>query len=342
MTERTRNIAVGLTAVAGAAGLVFLIVLFGYVPEWARGGYELRIEMERTGGLQPGARVLYQGIDIGSIKDVGFHGDGKEGVYAIALIESDHPLPANAEAEVISGQLLSGGASMELHLPEGEQPEGQLPTDGSAVIQGRPTSMLAQMLENLQAGLSGPIADLGRVADSFETLSAQWTKVGANIENLTAARSPEEVDNQGAEPTLATVIARTDQRLTELEEVLTGARSAFAGIDMWANDRKLREDVAATAANTRELTANLNEQVGELSRKYVEVADDLSVSIEEMRKTIELARTGDGTVGKLLNDPALYNNLNDAAERLNTVLGEVNHLLEKLKTEGLPIKLGEQ
>jgi hypothetical protein len=43
-------------------------------------------------------------------------------------------------------------------------------------------------------------------------------------------------------------------------------------------------------------------------------------------------------VGKLLQDPKLYNNLNDAAVRLGQAIDEVKNLLEKVRKEGLPLK----
>ena len=51
------------------------------------------------------------------------------------------------------------------------------------------------------------------------------------------------------------------------------------------------------------------------------------------------ARTGDGTVGKLMKDPQLYDGLADAAKRLDEALAKVNLLLDKIRAEGLNVEL---
>jgi hypothetical protein len=51
------------------------------------------------------------------------------------------------------------------------------------------------------------------------------------------------------------------------------------------------------------------------------------------------ARSGDGTVGKLVKDPALYDGLADAAKRLDEALAKVNLLLDKIREEGIDVDL---
>ena len=69
------------------------------------------------------------------------------------------------------------------------------------------------------------------------------------------------------------------------------------------------------------------------------VADDVGGAINSIKTTLDTARTGDGTLGKLMKDPALYNNLNDSAERLSKAISELQAFLEKLRKEGIPLKM---
>ena len=68
------------------------------------------------------------------------------------------------------------------------------------------------------------------------------------------------------------------------------------------------------------------------------MADDLSKSIEQANKLLAAANSGKGTVGKLVYDPALYENLDDSAKRLQLMIDEARLLIEKWKKEGLPIQ----
>jgi ribonucleotide reductase beta subunit family protein with ferritin-like domain len=52
------------------------------------------------------------------------------------------------------------------------------------------------------------------------------------------------------------------------------------------------------------------------------------------------ARTGKGTVGRLLQDPQLYENLTDTARRAEEAIAKLNLLLDKIRAEGLGVQLG--
>lgn len=342
MTDRGRNIAVGFTCLAGLVVFGVILIMFGYVPEWMEKGYKVRVNMSDAAGLREGNRAKFNGIDVGKVLEVDFSKDSTAMVYAIIRVDEGIVLPANVIGEVSGGGLLGGGITVHFVLPDEEEPASSaLATDGSATIDGRTRSLVKDVLDQLDSALAGPVSELGRLGDNFEELSREWTRVGKNIGDLTEPRTTAQVDDEGLPGNLSSALARTDARLKEMEAMLAEANKAFAGVNKWVNDDQLREDVTATISNARDLTENLNRKVDELAGEYKDAADDLSAALVELRKTIELARTGDGTVGKLLNDPALFNNLNDAAERLTTVLDEANLLLEKLKKEGIPFKVGE-
>jgi len=129
----------------------------------------------------------------------------------------------------------------------------------------------------------------------------------------------------------------------------------LSGINEFVNDKKLRADIEQTLANmkdasgnAKELTENadraiadLQKQLGELTTKYGQVATDLSDTIAQAQKLLAKADSGDGTIAKLLNDPSLYENLNDAVQRAEQAMAEAKQLIEKLQAEGLPLKFGE-
>ena len=70
MEDRKRNVAVGFTAVSGLAGLVVLLLLFGYVPQFLEKGYLLNIRLPDAGGLHRDSRVTLRGIDIGRVEEI--------------------------------------------------------------------------------------------------------------------------------------------------------------------------------------------------------------------------------------------------------------------------------
>ena len=72
-------------------------------------------------------------------------------------------------------------------------------------------------------------------------------------------------------------------------------------------------------------------------QRLLPVADELAVTLEEIRRLTTLATEGEGTVALLLNNPDLYLSLDDAATQLDEALREVRLFIQKVKAEGLPI-----
>ena len=355
MTETGRHIAVGLTTLAGLVGLAVMSVLFGGVPDLLQPGYIVTLRLPEASGLTRDSRVHLSGIDIGKVMEVKLAQPPDTGVVATLKIQEQYRVPADGQFKVAQASLIGGSplVTIDAPPPDPQTPTTFLPTDGSAEVRGQAASMVSDLAKQLEESLAEPMAKLNEVTANFADLSKAWTRVGNNLGDLTDARRPEDVDAGDLPANLASTLARADQRLKEMREILQG-------INSWASDPDLRANIKATAANAEQLTAkavksvdkvdatidnantavtNATNRLNELADKYGKAADELTTTIASLRQTIELARKGDGTVGKMLNDPALYNNLNDTVERMGTALEEMKRMFEKWQKEGLPVKL---
>jgi phospholipid/cholesterol/gamma-HCH transport system substrate-binding protein len=351
MNERTQNIAVGATTLAGLVGFAAILMLFGYAPRIAEEGYQVRVRMADAAGLSEGSRVLLSGIQVGRINSVAFDTDPARpgGVVAVLLINKGAAVPRGVRART-TATLLGGSASLELSSPPAAPgvPLAYLATDGHEVIEGESSTLASDIqgsLQRVESKFEQVSADLTRIATklsadvddaahSFHDLSAQWTEVGRNVRGLTDPRTPEDVDKGQAAGNLSSLVARADARVRELHSVLDG-------VNQWVHDPELRDNVHKTAANAAGFTQQAQQtaaQIGALATKYLAVADDLSAAVASLRQTLDQVNRGQGTVGKLLKDPGLYDNLNDSAVRLGQSIDELKKLLEKARTEGLPLK----
>jgi phospholipid/cholesterol/gamma-HCH transport system substrate-binding protein len=176
--------------------------------------------------------------------------------------------------------------------------------------------------------------------------------VGSRINQVIGTQEERRGDAADKFGTLATVLNRADHRLEDLKETIKG-------VNDWLHDTQLRQDIHTTFANTKELTAKLaasadkanglienankllsdtDRKMDELAKNYAAVADHLSLAIADVRKLLEPAGKGEGTLGKLLKDPSLYNDLNDAAKRASKAIDELTLLIQKWKAEGLPVR----
>lgn len=346
MNERLRNIIVGLTTITGGVGLISLLLLFGYVPEFIENGYEVKIRMANAGGVLPGNRVLYQGLDVGQIKTVQQVPGLSSGVELVALINEKQQIPKGATVRV-SRPALGGSPSIEFVAPE-TPTDVALPRNGEAIVDGSVTSPFKELGKSVRNSIDGLVDQLTGEKGSlsqFNNLAAEWTQVGKNINELTQQLNLKDVDEGKINGNLASVLARVDSAVRKMDQALDG-------VNAYLYDEELKKQIKSTVANTERATDNLAKwsdnvddisdeitgSIEELKQAYVKVADELSVFIDNGNKLVNAANQGNGTIGMLIKNPQLYKNLNDASERLNKALDDVRLLVEKWKTEGVPIQ----
>lgn len=346
MKERSRNIMVGLTTLGGLVALAILLMLFGYAPAAFAPGYNVTARLVDSQGVNSASRVWLYGIDVGKVDSIELLPFPERGVQVKIRIRENIKLPKGTKV-IINTPLLGGSPTVALDTSKADIGEGMtyLPTDGSAMLYSdmQAMSLESRVGKELRHALESATGDL---MTKIDALSNEWTQVGQNINKLVDPRDPKEVDAGKAVGNLSSAVTRIDMRVRELSESLDS-------LNQWASDEKLREDVRVTVANARKIsakmdtsldqinkvTASAEKNIDTLSTRFVASADDLSATINSMQKAIDQLRQGKGTAGKLLNDPALYDNLNDSVERIGKAADEFKVLMEKWRKEGLPLQL---
>lgn len=338
MTDRKRNFIVGLTALAGIVGFAYLVFIFGEVPAWVADTYRVTVKLDHAGGISAGSRVRLNGVDVGYVEDVRLQDDPTEGVVAYAQIESRYDIPSTATARTSAGLL--GGAAQLAIVARGEPGVAvePLPKDGSATMHGRAPADFATITEQLEQAVEEQLENFGRTTQKLAELSDQYVIVGERVADLLEERDLADVDAGRVGSNITTMLARADRRLSELRETIDAANRLMG-------DEQIHEDLRATLSNARLFTEDARRIAGSteqnldtVMRRFVAVADDLSRTLNSIDTLMQQANEGEGTLGRLVNDPALYNSLQDAANRLSDALRDAQLLIEKWRVEGLPIQ----
>lgn len=321
MKDESRNVIVGITAMAGLVGLAAMLVMFGYVPGMLEKGYTVRVELEKASGLSKGSLARLSGIPIGRITSIELTAAPKVGVVAVLLIDEGIRIPHDVQVEV-EAPILTGSSWLAFSVPSEREPSVKmLPTDGSAVLQGTVPELVNEFARAVR-----------RIEKNFNELSEQWTKVGDKVIGLLEDRPPEPDDADQTKVNLMTVLNGMDQRLTHVGKTLDKAH-------LWLDQViETTDKFGATVDDIRTTANKATENMEQLKHRYVALADDLSKTIVDIQKLATQASEGKGAVGKLLNDPALYDNLDDTAKRIGLVADELKLLLEKWKAEGVPVQ----
>ncbi|MEM9020207.1 MAG: MlaD family protein [Planctomycetota bacterium] len=344
VTERRRNIAVGVTALAGLVGLATLLTAFGYTPPFLRGGYSVTLYLDNAADLREDSRVTLSGLDIGRVESIAINDDADQPgrVRATLFIREEVGIPENVAIR-IETPLFGGGPVVALLEPDSVPRGPALAMDGSARL--------------ADATIVDPLVQLEVVSTDFGQLTETMVEVGDNLNRLLVDQGPDQ-------PSLPRVVQNMEQRLNQLDQVL-------AGVDQWVNDPSLREDVTQSAQNIRELTERLAQtvetlearfvnltdaaeqtlkdangliengqtMVASIERSYIALADDASATMVLIDRLLEQASSDESALGLLLNDPDLYHNLNDSAERLGLMIDDARLLIEKWQAEGVPLRL---
>lgn len=332
MRERVRNVLVGICTIGALGGAALLLFLFGEIEPFLSPRWSIQVAMNEAGGLRKGSLVTVNGVPVGAIDSIGFWSDREHPVLITALINEDIRIP-DPSVPTVQASLLGSGARLEFtaRLPLSDPPKNY-PTDEKEPLRGRVQSIESRLVEQLDTRVKP-------IVDAFEDVGL----LARNINELVAPPKP------GEEPSPDSLRAA----LRKLNDTLASADRAMASAQSWLDDEQLRTDIrdtangasvlmrdaAVTANRITALAESLEADATELKASALPVLARAEAALDQLNQVLVAARTGDGTVGKLMKDPALYEGLTDAAKRLDDALAKVNLLLDKIRAEGIGVEL---
>jgi len=333
MTQGGRNFFVGAVAIFGLVGLVLLLVLFGEVDRFIKPRYAITILMNDAGGLVDGSAVTLNGVPVGVVERVELADDAQYPVRVISRIDDSVQIPQPASAGVLVS-LLGGRSTLLLEADFGPDVTAFYEKDGSASIHGAYIPLAKEFSSELKAQMQ-PILD---AFAEFSTFAQTYSELGTNLNEMIKP-----ADGQGG---LGDVMARLTNTLDQVAEAMDLVKG-------WLGDEQLKADAKEAVAGANELLTkasgavdefttlakNLDTRSDDVAKRLFVVSDDLSKLLEDVNSLVDRTKSGEGTLGMLISNPDLYNSLNDAAVRLEQALREAQLLIEKLRQEGVNIKL---
>jgi chromosome segregation ATPase len=208
------------------------------------------------------------------------------------------------------------------------------------------------LLGGLQDAIKEPVQRLTRTAENIDVLAAEYTKLGERLNDMVEPRTLADVA-AGKPANLRSTLARMDKALADADQWLGDTQMRQTTQQLLERAGKVIDQAqelttawtgAATKVETTvgDIGTRANEISAEfktLSTKAQDVLARAQAAADELATAVETANKGQGTAGKLLHDPSLYQNLDDAAARLTRVLDEAQQMLEKYKEEGIRLKL---
>lgn len=315
--QRRRNVIVGIFVIVGACALIWLIFKFGDLPATVGSirSYSIRVQFPSAPGVQKDTPVRFCGYQIGRVAEVeppAVRRDLNTGLQyhqtvAVLNIRKQYDnIPSNVAVRLMTRGL--GSSYIEFvvdpaRLPapplDPNVPESKFLFDG-LLVQGSS----GQTSEFFPAESQKKLDDL---VNDLRTLIHNANDIIGDPNN-----------KQNASNALANLSEAT-QRATETMQKV---------------EQTVEEFRTFAAAGTSTLK-NADAGIEKLIFAMLEASEGLSKTVAELRVIVGAVSDGEGTVGKLVNDGRLYENLVDATDQLQVLLKKLSLLTEQVKQEGL-------
>ena len=342
MDERVMKFRVGVMFLATLIITGILLVMFGKLPTLMGHNYTIQIRFDYAGGVTKSTPVRKSGILIGRVTDVSLI-DKDSKVLVTAEIQADKTIYQNEEC-CITRDLL--GDSTLSFIPSPTRVASGKPIDPSKILIGSVTDDPT----GLKKALQGPINTVNQTGLALKEASDQLKAAAKTVEDILdeeRGRIHEVIENAAESlKAIRTVLGdpETQQRLAEamqkLPDTLDSMNNTFRSTDesLRAFTKRSGPDGRTPIermVDTIEMTEQTLRKFSQPARPGEEApADQIATAMENIGEITTLMRTimsrierGEGSLGALLNDRQLYNNLCRAAKNIERISRELQPII---------------
>jgi ABC-type transporter Mla subunit MlaD len=355
VSERTRNLAVGLTMLFALIVLMYGILLLGQGPTWfGKQPYAVTVEAGDANGLTPGSKVNLQGIAVGEVKSVELrtNPDGSLGAHIVLLIDNAINIPSNANVAIGKGYVGSS-SYVTVYGGGGGGPKAMLPHDGSGVLHAT----------NSDNGLipKEVFDDVHELKIDLSSLTVELTQVAKDMHTLLKPSSPEAVDhanpNDPNRPpeNISTMVTRLSQTIKSLQQVISDPTVQSQVRQILKNLADSTDHLQGTLVKIDNAIDSADKSMNQFGGAATQASSTLSTTqqqiliiseklvqtLDQLQKTTRQISEGNGTTGKLINDPRLYDGLVDLSKSLHSTVDDLDLLVKKWNDEGLGVHFGK-
>jgi phospholipid/cholesterol/gamma-HCH transport system substrate-binding protein len=245
-------------------------------------GYPLYARFHWGGGAKQGQSVLLAGVSIGYIDDVVFEQKGT--IIVKMSINKKYKIPAGTVATL--------------------DPNGFF---GDVVVGLRPTRITSETIP------VGDTVPAGKPQPQLADIIARVDSMSGTLNDVTRSVQVELVQGGGIAD-----LRRTLEESSKLVAQLSGIATT-EGKELAAVTSKL--DHAASALDSATIDSTLK-NIRTTSANFTNLSNNLANTTQHLDDVLAKVDTGGGSTGKLINDPALYNNVNMLLTRLDSLTAD--------------------
>ncbi len=249
-------------------------------------------------GLVPSATVQVKGYVIGAVKEVSLSNNK---VRVTIAVNRKIKIPTGTTAALFSPDLMSGKS---LRLDLGNGPSNLEDKD---TIQTK-----------LELGLLAKVgAQLDPVMANAQLIMLHLDSILTNVQSILNPQTKQNIQSGMAS------LDVTMKNFAALSTKLNGASEQLTS--MIRNANSITGNFAKNNENITKILGNLKSTTDQLSQSQLDqTIKELQATLSETKTIMSKVNKGDGTLGLMVNDKQLYNNLVTSLNALDKLIDDVN------------------
>lgn len=239
---------------------------------------------DEAAGLQNASAVMIRGVKVGQVAQVAVSPEDPSKVKVTMSVSRDYKLPSDSQAKIFSAGLM-GGKAIEIELGSSSETLA-----AGAEIRAEVEKDMLDMAASELGDIKGKVVEL--IDNLNKTVTGLNAVVDGNNANITAA-------------------------VANLNAVLAELRSSH----IVSNIDEFTGTLSRNGERIDSVMMGVNALVAELEQR--QLAKSLADAVATLNEVLAKVNNSQGTVGGLLGDRALYDNLATASNNLSVLLADL-------------------
>lgn len=247
----------------------------------------------QVGGIQTASNVVIYGVPVGAVSKVTLNEDPAKGVEVEFTVNKRYKIPADSKARIFSDGIM-GGKAIEIiygHSTEYLPKRGTIESAVSTDIMEMATSEIDFLNDKISTVVEG----------LTQTLSSVNALLAENTTNLT------------------NIVKNVDGVTSNVNALLVGERANLE--QALSSLSQFSKSLGDHADDLGGIIDNMNRFSSELAN--ANLASELEKIVGHINGVLETIEEQKGSIGKLLSDGELYDNLTSASDNLSTLLEDL-------------------
>lgn len=248
---------------------------------------------DQVSGVAEASAVMMKGVKVGTVTAIELSPNLRNEVLLHLTIKREYRIPRNSEARIFSDGLM-GGKAIEIVL--GDSPEWL--ERGDTIPSSHTPDLMSMAGSELDFFKS-------RFAEISDGLTRTLNNLNAILEQNATHLNGTMAHLNTLSGDMAELMGEEKAQLAEMLEGLT----AFSTM------------LGESAPKVDSLLGGVNHLVAQLDEQHF--AEELTSTVGNLSALLEKLNEGEGSLGQLMNDPEMYDNLTAASENLSLLLADL-------------------